>query len=162
MFPFSIYYVTVGYFYFAASQSLANLGTLAYQTEYFRLQKIKVLGIPVVLVYLSLLILLSGNITMNPRPTQAVRSSYHQGDCRFGQSAWMQCMCNALTHFMPLISFYTPWKHQKNKGFQMFSGGIERDRGTKWFNVNLLFNSPKSNALGNLLFLAYVTNTITP
>lgn len=90
MFPFSIYYVTVGYFYFAASQSLANLanlGTLANQTEYFRLQKIKVLGIPVVLVYLSLLILLSGNITMNPRPTQAVTSSYHQGDCRFGQSA---------------------------------------------------------------------------
>ena len=87
MFPFSIYYVTVGYFYFAASQSLANLGTLANQTEYFRLQKIKVLGIPVVLVYLSLLILLSGNITMNPRPTQAVTSSDHQGDCRFGQSA---------------------------------------------------------------------------
>ena len=23
-------------------------------------------------------------------------------------------------------SFYTPWKHQKTSGFQMFSGGIER------------------------------------
>ena len=33
-----------------------------------------------------------------------------------------------LTHFMPLISFYTPWKHQKTSDFLMFSGGIERDQ----------------------------------
>ena len=26
------------------------------------------------------------------------------------------------THFMPLVSFYTPWKHQKTFGFLMFSG----------------------------------------
>ena len=32
-----------------------------------------------------------------------------------------------VTHFMPLISFYTPWKHQKTSGFLMFSGDIERD-----------------------------------
>ena len=32
----------------------------------------------------------------------------------------------ALTHFMPMIYFYTPWKHQKTIGFLMFSGGIER------------------------------------
>ena len=32
-----------------------------------------------------------------------------------------------LTHFMPLISFDTPWKYQKTKGFMMFSGGIKRD-----------------------------------
>ena len=31
-----------------------------------------------------------------------------------------------LTHFMPLISFYIPWKHQKISGFLMFSGDIER------------------------------------
>ena len=28
-----------------------------------------------------------------------------------------------LTHFMPLDSFYTPWKHKKNPTFQMFLGG---------------------------------------
>ena len=33
-----------------------------------------------------------------------------------------------LTHFMPLISFHTPWKHQKTRGFLMFSGGIKRDQ----------------------------------
>ena len=31
-----------------------------------------------------------------------------------------------LTHFMPLVSFDTPWKHQQARGFLMFSGGIER------------------------------------
>ena len=31
------------------------------------------------------------------------------------------------THFMPLVSFYTPWKHQKTRGF-LFSGGIEREQ----------------------------------
>ena len=35
---------------------------------------------------------------------------------------------NVLTHFMPLFSFDNPWKHQKTKGFLMFSGGIERDQ----------------------------------
>ena len=33
----------------------------------------------------------------------------------------------SLTHFMPLVFFYTSWKHQKNIGFLMFLGGIERD-----------------------------------
>ena len=30
-----------------------------------------------------------------------------------------------LTHFMSLASFYTPWKHQKTRGF-LFLGGIEK------------------------------------
>ena len=34
---------------------------------------------------------------------------------------------SVITHFMPLISFDTPWKHQKTSGFLMFSGGIKRD-----------------------------------
>ena len=33
-----------------------------------------------------------------------------------------------LTHFLPLVYFYTPWKHQKTFCFLMFSGGIERDQ----------------------------------
>ena len=32
-----------------------------------------------------------------------------------------------LTHFMSMISFDTPWKHQKTSGFLMFSGGTEKD-----------------------------------
>ena len=34
-----------------------------------------------------------------------------------------------LTHFKPLISFYTPWKHQKTVIFFLkFSGSTERDK----------------------------------
>ena len=32
------------------------------------------------------------------------------------------------TYFMPLVSFDTPWKHQKTNAFLMFSGGVERDQ----------------------------------
>ena len=31
-----------------------------------------------------------------------------------------------LTHFQPMFPFYTPWKHQKNKGFLKFSGGCRK------------------------------------
>ena len=33
---------------------------------------------------------------------------------------------------MPLVSFYTPWKHQKTRGFLMLSGGVERDH---WYEM---------------------------
>ena len=36
-----------------------------------------------------------------------------------------------LIHFMPLVSFDTPWKHQKTSGFLMFSG-VKRD---KWHGM---------------------------
>ena len=35
-----------------------------------------------------------------------------------------------LTHIMPLVSFYT-------RGFLMFSGGIERERGMKWVKTKI-------------------------
>ena len=35
---------------------------------------------------------------------------------------------------MPLVSFYTPWKHQETKGFLIFSGCIERD---EWHDMGL-------------------------
>ena len=31
-----------------------------------------------------------------------------------------------ITHFMRQVSFYTSWKHQKTRGFLIFSGNIER------------------------------------
>ena len=31
-----------------------------------------------------------------------------------------------ITHYCPVFPFYTPLKHQKTKGFLMFSGGIKR------------------------------------
>ena len=38
--------------------------------------------------------------------------------------AWSKKTKITLINFMPLV-FYTPWKHQKTRGF---SGGIERDQ----------------------------------
>ena len=35
---------------------------------------------------------------------------------------------NLLTHFIPLIYFDTPWKHQKITDFLTFLGGIKRDQ----------------------------------
>ena len=32
-----------------------------------------------------------------------------------------------LTHFRPMLLFYTPWKRQKTQGFLTFSGGIEKE-----------------------------------
>ena len=42
------------------------------------------------------------------------------------------CLTTHLTHFMPLISFDTPWKHQNTSGFLIFSGGIKRDQWHAW------------------------------
>ena len=49
--------------------------------------------------------------------------------CKIAQNTkFMRYAGKVLTHFMPVISFYTPWKHQKTSGFLMFLGGIERDQ----------------------------------
>ena len=47
-----------------------------------------------------------------------------------------------LIHFMPLVSLNTLWKHEKTKGFLMFSGGIERDQWHEmdWFNEFMQIN----------------------
>ena len=41
-------------------------------------------------------------------------------------------MKTQLTHLIPLVSFYTPWKQQKTFGFLMFSGGIEK---VQWYKM---------------------------
>ena len=38
-----------------------------------------------------------------------------------------QLFLRILTLFVPLVSFYTPWKHQTTFGSVIFSGGIERE-----------------------------------
>ena len=41
-----------------------------------------------------------------------------------------------ITHFMPLLSFYTPRKYQKTRGFLMLSESIERDQ---WYEMGECF-----------------------
>ena len=41
-----------------------------------------------------------------------------------------------ITHIKPLLSFFTPWKHEKTVGFLMSSGGIKRDSDMKWHKAN--------------------------
>ena len=45
------------------------------------------------------------------------------------------------THCKPMFQFYTPWKHQKTRGFLMFPGGIEMKYWLKWVNAMLLLHS---------------------
>ena len=44
------------------------------------------------------------------------------------------------THLMPLGSFFTSWKHQKTRGFLMFSGDTERDQWHEMGNNKLVGN----------------------
>ena len=39
------------------------------------------------------------------------------------------------THFIALVSFDTPWKHEKTSGFLMFSGGVERPVAWNWLTT---------------------------
>ena len=34
---------------------------------------------------------------------------------------------NIIIHFRPMLPFNTPWKHQKTRGFRMFSGSIKKE-----------------------------------
>ena len=38
---------------------------------------------------------------------------------------WHEMSQKSLTYFLPMFPFYTPWEHQKTKGFLVFSGGIK-------------------------------------
>ena len=44
-----------------------------------------------------------------------------------------QCFRFTLTHFVPPVSFYIPWKHQKMSGYLMFSGGIKKE--SQWHEM---------------------------
>ena len=39
---------------------------------------------------------------------------------------WLNKLQDSLTHFIPLVLFYTPWYQQKTRAF-LFSVGIEKD-----------------------------------
>ena len=47
---------------------------------------------------------------------------------------------------MPLVYFYTPWKHEKISSYLMFLRGIERASGMKWVkNTKLVENEHQNN-----------------
>ena len=50
---------------------------------------------------------------------QSKRFDEHFKDCKY-------IICwNSLSYFWPMFPFYTPWKHQKTRGFTVFSGSIK-------------------------------------
>ena len=52
----------------------------------------------------------------------------------FSLSAWEKNPVK-LTNLMPLVSFDTPWKHQKIKDFLIFFSGVSKETiGMKWVN----------------------------
>ena len=60
--------------------------------------------------------------------------SIHNNETFFNllQSGFFFIFSNVSACFMPLFSFYIPWKHQKTRGLMMFSGRIERGQ---WYGM---------------------------
>ena len=46
-----------------------------------------------------------------------------------------------LIHFLPLVSFYTPWKRQKTRGLWGFQELQKEISGMKWIKYKQLFNA---------------------
>ena len=70
------------------------IGNFNYTLRY----NLKVIYRKFILLHITLILLLSGDIVLNPGPpipSKSVKGSYHQGDSRFGNTAGSQCMCNA-------------------------------------------------------------------
>ena len=67
------------------------------------------------------------------------------------------------THFKLVISFDTPWKHQKPSGFLMFQGVSKEITSMKWVNTLCVpfscFFSIKLNTLPCLIARGVVTNS---
>ena len=66
---------------------------------------------------------------------------------------------------MLLISFYTPWKHQKTRGFLMFSRSIERDKRHEmgqWIQQRIMTERRGLNFLTTwgLIFLIFTLLTL--
>ena len=62
---------------------------------------------------------------------------------------------------MPLISLDTPWKHQKTRGFLMFSGGIKRvqwhemGKAKRWHELICVESQTKFDPFQDNAFLLY-------
>ena len=61
-------------------------------------------------------------------------------EIRLYSSLTLYRLWDSVKYFMPLISFDTPWKHQKTKGFLIFSEGIKRDQ---WHEMGELILNQK-------------------
>ena len=44
----------------------------------------------------------------------------------------------SLTHFMPMVSFYTPWKYQTPEVSRYFPGVWKETSGMKWLKTDML------------------------
>ena len=62
-----------------------------------------------------------------------------------------------LTHFMPVVSFYTPWKHQETWDFLIFSGEIERDQ----WHESIFESAWKNKSLMAFWMILYLYHHLT-
>ena len=69
-------------------------------------------------------------------------------------AAWKgQEIISYLTHFMPLVSFKTPWKHQKTFWFSVFRG-FRKTSGMKWVKTKNLEDGARWNET-KIIFICY-------
>ena len=102
MISLEAYRAAIGNFYFTAKKLGLTRGKEASHNQRFSSVScysllLKLLLPNLIMVFLNMLLLRSGDVESNPGPPiSVVRGSYHQADSRFGRSAGTQCMCNAL------------------------------------------------------------------
>ena len=78
----------------------------------------------------------SSNGSPEPDPVSAVPWLF--GSVNSIPSPWTRIKTiwfkSVLSYFVPLVSSYTPWKHQKASEFLLFSGGQQHTSDKKWSN----------------------------
>ena len=57
-------------------------------------------------------------------------------DSTIGDFHKIICNIRSLTHFWLIFPFYTPWKHQKSKGFLVFSGVWNGNINQYWIKIS--------------------------
>ena len=84
---------------------------------------------------------------VNMQPVACARSLTHH--------PWKMPRLLSLTHYMSVVSSYTPWKYQKTRGFLMFSEGLEK---YQW--LERVKSSAKWSSLAfRSLFVFFVQNS---
>ena len=100
MISLNVYGNTIGLFNLSLCPNFSNLRQCIIQsrsTGNCKSHLLTFFAISICSLSLMILLIHSGDIEINPGPTQRViRDSFHREDQRFGQTASTQCMCNAL------------------------------------------------------------------
>lgn len=98
------YRIIIGSFYLSCRSGFSDESRLGCSHKKERLKRMKasvsLFRMTLLLSLVQLMMVICGDVESNPGPTfslrRAVTGTFHQGDLRFGETAGIQCACNAL------------------------------------------------------------------